>query len=210
MPGVVTAVNLAKMTVQVQPTIMAYVRAQDGTQSWVKLPQLLDVPIVFPCAGGFAFTLPIAIGDEVLVVFASRCIDAWWQSGSKDANGNPLPSVQAELRMHDLSDGFAIPGPQSIPNVLPNISATTCQMRKRDGSAYVELTADGKVNIVAPGGFKVTGVAEVTGKITADAGVDVTGTVQATVEVLANGHHLTSHIHGGVQTGGGTTGTPIG
>lgn len=188
-PGVITAVNLAKMTVQVQPTVKARVRLQDPPSAsqpytWVALPVLLDVPIVFPCAGGFALTLPITVGDEVLVIFSSRCIDSWWQSGGVQ--------IQAEVRMHSLSDGFAIPGPKSLPNVLAAISTNSAQLRTQDGSAYIELTAAGAVNVKAPGGLNVTGA------------------IVATGDVQGNGHNLSTHIHGGVTTGGGDTGTPIG
>ena len=65
------------------------------------------MPVVFPGGGGFALTFPVAAGDECLVVFASRCIDAWWQSGGV---GEPM-----EPRMHDLSDGFALIGVRSQP-----------------------------------------------------------------------------------------------
>lgn len=189
MPGVVQTVNIAKGTCTVQPAIQAYVRQQDGTQVWVQLPVLLDVPIVFPCAGNFALTFPIAAGDEVLVIFASRCIDAWWQQGGIQ--------IQAELRMHDLSDGFAIPGPRSLPNVLTGISASTAQLRSKDGTAYVEIGAGGVINIVAPGGFNVNG------------NTVVTGTVGASGEITAKGTHTVSaHVHTDPQ--GGTVGPATG
>lgn len=191
LPGTVQSIDLQKCTCTVQPTIKAFVRQQDGTQVWVQLPILQDVPILFPCVGSFALTLPIAVGDEVLVVFASRCIDAWWQQGGIQ--------IQAELRMHDLSDGFAIPGPRSVPNVLQNISPNTAQLRSADGSTYVEIAQGQVVNIVAPGGLNI------------QANVNVTGTLNATEEITANGGHTVSaHMHGGVQTGGGETGPPTG
>ena len=185
MPGIVTAVNLTKNVCSVQPSIQFYVRQPDGSQLWVTPPQLINVPIVFPSAGGFALTFPIAEGDEVLVICASRCIDAWWQNGGVQ--------VQAEFRMHDWGDGFAIPGPRSLPNALENISGSAAQLRSLDGSTYIEIAAGGVVNIKAPGG------------------VNINGAVIATGEVTANGGHTVSaHVHGGVQTGGGTTAGPTG
>ena len=105
LPGIVTKFDPAKMTCEVQPAIKGYVRGPKGDASWVKMPLLVDCPVVFPGAGGFTLTFPIKAGDEVLVIFAARCIDSWWQSGGIQ--------VQAELRLHDLSDGFVIPGPRS-------------------------------------------------------------------------------------------------
>lgn len=149
MPGYVTAIDFSTMTVSVQPTIKGTVIDEDENEQPVNLPLLINVPIQFPMAGGFALTLPIAVNDECLVVFSSRCIDAWWQSGGIQK--------AMEARMHDLSDGFAIMGIKSVPNVLPNISTTEAQLRKTDGSTYLSITADNKIKMVAPAGIEVTG-----------------------------------------------------
>lgn len=182
LPGIVESFNAEEGTCKIQPTIQAQVRDRLGKTSWVTMPLLLDVPVIFPQGGAFAVTFPIAQGDEALVVFSSRCIDAWWQQSGIQP--------QVRLRMHDLSDGFAIVGPLSKPRMLTNISTTTAQLRLRDGSAYIELTADGKINLKAPGG------------------VHVTGAVQATGEGTFNSHTVGGHTHTDPQ--GGNTGTPTG
>lgn len=141
MPGIVQSVDAVKMTCSVQLTIQGRYEDQIGDLKWVNIAPLQDVPIVFPSAGGFLITLPIAAGDEVLVVFASRCIDAWWQSGGY-AN-KPL-----EFRMHDLSDGFCIPGPKSEPAaalVAGGFNTTDLEIRNIAGDTYLSLTAAGKV-----------------------------------------------------------------
>ncbi len=138
MPAIVQSVNLTKMTIVAQLAIKGRYEAPDGTIQWVDISQVQDVPIVFPSAGGFSITLPIAANDEVLIVFASRCIDAWWQSGGH-AN-KPL-----EFRMHDLSDGFAIPGPRSVPRAVATISSTDLQIRNDAGNTYLSIGADGKI-----------------------------------------------------------------
>lgn len=197
LPGIVQSFDPGKMTLVVQPAIRAAVRDSKGKQTWVELPLLLDVPVVFPAGGGFCLTLPIQQGDEVLVVFASRCMDAWWQSGGIQN--------QIEFRLHDLSDGFAIPGPRSVPNAFSGISTNTAQLRNLDGSAYIELAAGGVVNIVAPGGVNINGATAITGDVA------VTGKIDATKEITAKGTHTVSaHIHGGVQSGGSNTAPPTG
>jgi len=182
-PGIVQTVDLAAGTCTVQPAIQAYVRQSDGSQKWVQLPTLLNVPIVFMAAGAFLLTVPLSIGDEVLVIFASRCIDSWWQSGGIQ--------VQAELRMHDWHDGFAIMGPRSLPNATPNISGTSAQLRSQDGTTYVEIALNGIVNIVAPGGLFVNGAIVATGEVTAK-----------------SAHTVSAHTHTDPQ--GGVTGGPTG
>lgn len=137
MPGIIQSVNLAAMTCEVQLAIQGTVENENGTIESVNLPLLVDVPICFPNAGGFILTFPIAANDEVLVVLASRCIDAWWQSG-----GIQRPM---EARMHDLSDGFAIPGPRSQARLITSISSSEVQLRNAAGTTYVSLTGSGKI-----------------------------------------------------------------
>lgn len=186
-PGIVTAVNFAEMTVSVQPTIQAQVTDENGQTQFVNLPVLIHVPVVFPGAGGFTLTLPIAAGDEVLVVFASRCIDSWWQSSGI--------GVQAELRMHDLSDGFAIPGPRSKPKAISGISSTAAQLRNEAGTTYVEISADGKIKLVSPSEIDVTGNLKVTGNIVA------TGEVTGGLIPI----NLTTHTHTSTTPGNPTS-----
>lgn len=241
MPAIVTSVDFTAMTVEVQPAIQAEITNPDNTTQFVNLPILADVPIVFPSAGGFSLTLPIAIGDEVLVIIADRCIDAWWQLGGVN--------VPIEMRMNDLSDGFAIPGPRSQPRVIGSISSTNAQLRNDAGTLYLELTPSGQVNITAPSGMTfTTPTATFTGDIviegnatmeqmltveenvTVDGELITDGEISAgslnvvgsavvdgsisaasatfTTEATIDGIPFTEHIHGGVQTGSGVTGTP--
>src|SRR5579863_4583203 len=106
-PGIVQSVDFTKMTAVVQPATTVFARNSQGIVSPTTMKVIYDVPIIFPVVGNFAVTLPLQAGDEVLLIFATRCIDAWWQNGGVQ---NPT-----SLRLHDLSDGFAIPGPQSLP-----------------------------------------------------------------------------------------------
>lgn len=131
-PGIIENVDFDEMTVSVCPSIKyTYTDLTTNEIKSDELPLLIHVPIVFPSGGGFLITLPLGIGDEVLVVFSSRCMDAWWQNGGIQ---NPM-----ETRMHDLSDGFAIPGPRSIPNVAENISSSKLQIRNDAGDVVFSL-----------------------------------------------------------------------
>lgn len=186
-PGIIQSFDATKQTCVVQPAIQAKVRNQDGITSNVNLPLLVDCPTQFLGGGGFTHTWPVAKGDECLVVFAMRCIDAWWYSGGIQP--------QVEFRMHDPSDGFVILGFRSRPRALSGISTTTSQFRSDDGASYVELAGGHVVNIVAPGGTNITGP------------LNVNGNTTFTGQVAANGHRIDeSHKHTGVTTGGGITG----
>jgi hypothetical protein len=177
------------MTCEIQPSIQGRIQNPDNSYMMVNLPVLVDCPIVFPGAGGFILTLPIAAGDEVLVVFASRCIDSWWQSGGI--------GVPMEFRMHDLSDGFAIPGPRSQPKVVSAISSSNAQLRNEAGDIFLEISAAG-VKIKAAT-TTVEGNLVVTGNITA---VNVTGSVGVT----SGTQPFNTHRH---STATNPSGTPI-
>jgi hypothetical protein len=140
MPGIITKIDLTRMTCSVQVTIQGMIEDEKGVITPINISELGDVPIVFPTGGGFTLTFPLAVNDEVLVCFADRCIDSWWQSGGY--KNKPM-----EARMHDLSDGFAIPGPKSLPNILPAISSSEVQLRNKLGTVVVGITAGGKISI---------------------------------------------------------------
>lgn len=168
LPGVVTRVDLVKQTVEVQPTIQGVMTDRNNEASNVNMPILADVPIVWPRAGGFALTFPVKVGDEVLVVFASRAIDSWWQSGGI--------GPQIEARMHDLSDGFAILAPTSQPKKLPNVKASAVQLRNESGNAYIEITEDGDINLVSPRDVKLTSSRDMTEVVGRNSSRTATGT----------------------------------
>lgn len=135
LPGIVEGFDPVAMTVSVQPSVKGQIQDESGKASAVDLPLLVDVPVVFPCGGGFTLTYPIKNGDECLVVFASRCIDGWWQGGG--VGGTP------DERMHDLSDGIAIVGPRSQPRKLvPAVDAENVQLRTDDGEAHITMMPD--------------------------------------------------------------------
>ena len=109
LPGQVVAYNEASRTVNVQPSVRLGAKEP--------MPLLLDVPVFFP--GYFSFD--ISAGDECLVIFADRCIDAWFQHGGQ--------SVAVSARRHDLSDGFALIGFSPKQNQKPLISLSELERR---------------------------------------------------------------------------------
>ncbi|WP_024904456.1 Gp138 family membrane-puncturing spike protein [Robbsia andropogonis] len=216
LPAIIQSFDASAITCTAQPSVQVESTAQDGSTTWASLPLLVDVPVCFPRGGGCTLTFPVSQGDEVLIVFASRCIDAWWQSGGVQQ--------QAELRMHDLSDGFAIPGPFSQATKISGVSLTSTQLRSNSGSAYIDLNpSTNAVKIVAPGGFSVeaplstfsaavtvngvlTFVAGLVGSAASGAAATISGVINFVGQVFANGKRIDdSHTHGGVQSGSSNT-----
>ena len=96
-PGIVQAYDASQQTVTVQVAIRERMN-EDGVENWVEIPLLLDVPIVFPRAGGYCLTLPITAGDEVLVVYGDNCIDAWWQNSGVQNQIDIYSKAEEEIR----------------------------------------------------------------------------------------------------------------
>ena len=198
LPGIIQSFDPVAMTCEVQPTIRmkitgaafgtykspTIINDSSGNFAWDKLPVLLDCPVFFPAGGGCTLTFPIKEGDECLVIFASRCIDAWWQSGGIQN--------QAAFRMHDLSDGFVFAGVRSQPRVISNISTSSVQLRTDDGTAFMDLDPTTHVMTLTATTLNINANVAITGTVT-DNGVDISST----------------HVHGGVTAGSDDTGVPV-
>lgn len=196
LPGIVEKFDADRMTVDVQPTINGVARAQDGSTFDLQMPVIPDCPVMFQGGGGATFTFPIAAGDECLLIFASRCIDSWWGQGGVQG--------QDELRMHNLSDGFAIVGLRSLPRAI-SVDPNVVRLRNDDDSAYYEFNPTAKtMTMVAPGGITMNGVT-----IDSSGNVGSPATVTATTDVVGGGKHLKTHVHSGVTAGGANTGAPV-
>lgn len=82
-PGKVVAyypeTNLADVDVQVQHSVWD----DDNGRTYEDAGTLAGVPVAFPRAGGFIFTLPIQTGDTGLLVFNSDAIGEWRTSNQK-------------------------------------------------------------------------------------------------------------------------------
>lgn len=218
LPCIVVDFDAAKMTCSLRPAIKAKRTDEVGVETWIEIPVLVDVPVVFQSAGGYSLTFPVKPGDEALAVFSSRCIDTWWDTSAV--------SVQADMRMHDLSDAFALIGPRSRPRALsPTVLTTGVELRNDAGTVHIRLNDNTNVTVVTPGDVVVTAddvdVTCDTATITASGQINLTaplvqingnlqvsGTIVATGNVTGDGVSLNSHTHSGVQTGGSFTGPP--
>nr|DAG53842.1 MAG TPA: baseplate component [Caudoviricetes sp.] len=164
-PGIIQSVDYERQTCTVQLAIRERLN-HEGDLEWVDIPTLPDVPLFVYSGGGYCLTLPVQPSDECLVVFGDCCIDAWWQNGGVQN--------QADHRRHDLSDGFAIVGFRSQPNVVGGFSSGSAMLRNASGSAYIEIAGDA-IHIQS-GGTTIDGVP------------------------------FMGHTHGGVESGGSSTG----
>ncbi len=220
LPGIIQSFDPETVTCVVQPAIKGTVPNKSGDPVSSDMTLLMDVPVMFPRGGGCTLTFPIKPGDECLIVFSDRCTDFWWQSG-----GVQEP---ADDRQHDLSDAFAIVGPQSQAKKISGISMSGAQLRTDDGAAFVEVAAGHAITVQTPGKLTASaqGGAEITapeiilnGNVTINGNLSqgmgegggtatMQGPVSVTNDVTAGGKSVMTHTHGGVETGGGNTGGP--
>ena len=226
-PGIIESYDPKTNTCSVQPAIMAVEFDDLGMASDNALPLCVDVPVYFPGGGGCHLTFAVQKGDECIIKFQQRCIDAWHQSGGVQP--------QHVLRMHDLSDAIVQVGLMSQPNVIPAISLDSAQLRSDDGKSYVEINpTTHEINAVTPtnincmAGEDITATAQnnihataTTGNITANAGLEIdaqAGThinAQAGANINATaGANITANAAGNITasaganvaiSGGGTT-----
>ena len=214
MPGIIQSFNPSAVTCTVQPAIQGVIERRDGKNENVNLPLLLDCPVVFPHAGGCTLTFPIKPGDECLVVFGSRCIDAWWQSGGVQ--------VPMEMRMHDLSDGFVIPGPMSQAKKIGGISTSAVQLRSDDGQAFIEINPSShdilmetpanitfRANRITLDTPNVVNNGQLSSGGSKGVGATINGIVTITEDAVINDRSFNGHRHKDVEPGGGTSGVPV-
>lgn len=202
-PATVQAFNAAAGTVDALPFYKGHFPILNADDQIIPMPLITDCPVLWQGGGGATLTFPIAKGDECLLIFASRCIDNWWQNGGQQE--------AAIVRMHSLSDGFALVGIHSLPRMLsPAPSTTKTQLRSDDGTTIIELDASGqKLNLTAPGGTTINANTTINGTLHVTGNIQCDATVTGTTDVVGGGKSLKTHVHSGVTAGASNTGAPV-
>lgn len=182
---------------------------------------LIDVPIVMPETTSAYIYLGLSKGDRGVVDFCDKSIDTYKVDGTEEDNGDE--------RNHSLNDGTFSLGffPDSEAFAYP--SDKTIQIGTKSGTFVLSVAPSGNLEITAPnvlitspvstidgnvnitGGLAVGGVVSSYGGSTAlsfNTPIESTEPINTSSDVSAGGISLTGHIHGGVQTGGGTTTGP--
>lgn len=110
LPARVERYDSARQAVSVKPLIRTAVpdaQLEDDEQRAVEsLPVINGVPVVFPGAGPYSITFPIAKGDTGLLIFSEASLDKWKSDGREV---DPLDD-----RRHSLSDAVFIPGLRAL------------------------------------------------------------------------------------------------
>lgn len=143
-PGQVKAYDPATQTAHVQPMLKRVITAEDGTHTYESLPLLPFLPVVFPRGGGYAMTLPLAVGDYVWVNCSDAAMSEWLATGQE--------SEPWDTRRHHLSGGVCFPGCYPDPKPLSSADNTARQagmLLGKDGGAEQIRFALGEIKVGA-------------------------------------------------------------
>lgn len=202
LPGTIESFDASTQTAKVQPAIRRIFITGDSkskTVTPVELPQLINVPVIFPRGGGFSLTFPVVAGDECLLIFNERSIDNWHENG-----GVNTPSSK---RFHSLSDAVCLVGLSSKPNKIPNYDPTNVQLKADNDDVSITLKADGGlaqvatvVDITAPT-INLNGQVTISQGLKVDAELTVDGSTTLGATVTSDGVNISkTHVHGGSPT----------
>jgi phage baseplate assembly protein gpV len=202
--------NINEQRVDVQPVVN--IITPDG--EYREHAPILSVPVMFPATKTSALTFEVSVGDTVLCMFSSRCIDAFKSSGGIV---NPL-----DLRRFDQRDAVAILGIFPFNKAINNPSAHKWSHNTTDtvlvhnlGTANeveVRLKKDGGITINTNKAVEVNcntatvnatsttlnSTLTVNGNTTVNGNITCSQTVTATTDVVGGGKSLKNHIHGAV------------
>lgn len=134
MPGSVESYDATRQTADVRLLLKARTTIETGDVIDESLPVAVNVPVVFPGAGGFRLTFPVKPGDGVLVVFAEASIDRWQARGGEQATD--------DVRRFHLADAIAIPGLRAVPEAWQGASSVSLTLGHNTGPGIV-LTETG-------------------------------------------------------------------
>ncbi|MBO4555583.1 MAG: hypothetical protein J5706_02400 [Elusimicrobiales bacterium] len=196
-PAVVISFDRSKGRAEVQPAITLTTTAGEQVER-----SAISVPVHNPGGGGFLLSFPLKKGDTGWLMTADQDITFFLQTGRVSAPG--------VFRRHDLADSFFIPDSVITGNNKPSFSgndSAAAVLQSTDGSVKISMAA-GKITIKAAA-IEIQGDTSATGSITAGGDIESSGDITG-AEIKAGTIALTTHIHGGVTPGSGTTGTPQG
>jgi len=187
LPGKVEKYDAQLQKADVKPLIQEPYINEDGTEGLDDLPVLTDVPVWFPRGGGYFLSLPVQTGDNVLLIFNDLSIDNFMASvGSRSLD-------PVDLRKHDISDAVAIPGFYPFPKNIKDTIASGAAFGK-EGGAMMRATG-AAMEAVTGGAPAAADFVALAAKVLAEL---------TKIQVALN-----THVHTGVTTGVGNTGTSV-
>lgn len=179
-PARVISVNVSKQSVDVQPSLM---KLYPKTGLNIPRPVLQNVPFQFQRGGDSYITIPIKPGDEGILIFAQRDIRSWKELGG-------IQQLRSS-RMFDYNDAIFIPGISSFVRAVSSYDPDN-----------ITIVKNGKKITVGDGTLDAPDYAINCKSLHA------TGTIESDSDCISAGISGKGHVHGGVESGGSSTGGP--
>lgn len=157
--------------------------------------EFTNMPLLIYATESAGLTLGNIVGSECVVHFNDTDIDNFLQTGEAYAPNS--------LRRHDLADGFVELRPYDHL-AADKITYYVNGVELYNGNVKIHLNDDGTVEIT-----NGSAVITMSGNDVSIAGnLSVSGTITAGTDVKVGTISLKTHKHGGVTSGGSSTGTP--
>lgn len=161
-------------------------------------PPIIECPVAFLGGSQYFIEHQIDPGDECLIIFSQRYIDAWVNTGGV--------AQQDIVRFHDFSDAAILPGLRSQPNKISSFENNGVRLRNKAGDKFIWLKNDGTAEITVDT-LKINGDIEHIGTQNTSVAI-VAPTVTAQTSLTVGGLEMSTHVHGGVTSGSQNTSGP--
>ncbi len=152
--GKVVSFNAANQTVQAKVNFQKVIKGVIPLPATVgemankitDYPDLVEIPVFIYQGGGAYLTMPIAAGDDCLILFHDRDMDIWFQTGQ-------VAPPNSE-RIHNINDAIAFVGIRNLLKSLANYNTKTASLVDRTGERLAQ-SGDLKATArsTAPGGW---------------------------------------------------------
>lgn len=182
----VVSVNVQKQTYNVIPVLSTI--QPDGSE--LQRAMIISCPLSNSITSQFGISNPFSIGDYVVVTVCKESVESALGNGrSHTAN-----------KYFRLLDGVIVGGILQNDVAISQIQSNELRIFSRTGNASIVLKTNGEVIINAD-------------TITMNGNVNINGNLTVSGESTSSDHISggisgSSHTHGGVTTGGGSTSTP--
>lgn len=188
--GQIEKVN--KTTIDVQPVIARNVKGKDEP-----LPVFPDVPVINLLGGTSSIQMPLAKGDDCILLVSERCFDGWYYGNKNQKPMHP--------RMFDYSDCVAFVG---LKNKAGELEIPDRIKMVGDTLQIGDYEHQG--NRLQIGDYEHQGDKEQTGNYILTGDITQTGNYSITGDIIINGKSLWSYMNNHTHPGdsGGTTGVP--
>jgi len=191
--GIINSFNPTNQTATIQLALKQVVAvAPDGSRTIREHPLILECPVMTMFGGDSFINMPIAAGDNCIVLFNDREIDNWLYNG-----GLQTPTT---ARVHDISDAIAIVGIRHYQNSIAQFLANGIRI-SFSANSRMDFTDD-EINSIA-GLFTHNGDVFIDGSLTLS-GRMYGNSIDDTIDMDAN---LVQQPGREIHAGNGATGT---